>query len=369
MIAEVLALHVASTATTCVSSPIAAALASAAGRQPAAGDTVGVWRLEREIGRGGMGSVFLAERSDGHFQQCAALKVLRCIPRRKTLERFARERQLLATLTHPNIARLLDGGATPQGEPYLVMEYVDGEDIEQHCRRHRLGVRPVLALFLTACGAVAFAHRQLVVHCDLKPSNLLIDREGRLVLLDFGIARLIDQAGPENAAGGQILLTTAAFTPRYASPEQLAHGPITTASDIYSLGLLLGELLAQAADHDRPGALRRRELNAIVLRATRHDPAERYLTVDALMSDVRRFLAHQPVRALGGGTAYRTRKLLVRRWPWAVVAAVFLLTVAGFTSRVVAESRRARAAEQAAQRERGPGASGPTKPSLPIALP
>jgi eukaryotic-like serine/threonine-protein kinase len=355
MIAEVLALHVASTATTSVSSPIAAALASAASRQPAAGDTVGVWHLEREIGRGGMGSVFLAERSDGHFRQRAALKVVRCIPRRKTLERFARERQLLATLTHPNIARLLDGGATPQGEPYLVMEYVDGEDIEHHCRRHRLGVRPVLALFLTACSAVAFAHRQLVVHCDLKPSNLLIDREGRPVLLDFGIARLIEQAGPEKApgeAGGQIQLTTAAFTPRYASPEQQAHGAVTTASDIYSLGVLLAELLAQAADHGRLGALRRRELDAIVLRATRHDPAERYPTVDALMSDIRRFLAHQPVRALGGRTAYRTRKLLVRRWPWVAVAAAFLLIVAGLTSRLVTESRRAHAAELAALRER-----------------
>lgn len=345
--AEVLALHAAATATTCVSSPIAAALASAS-RQPAAGDTLGIWRLESEIGCGGMGSVFLAERSDGCFRQRAAVKLLRGFPHRETLALFARERQLLATLSHPRIARLLDGGATEQGQPYLVMEHVDGLHIDEHCRRHNLGIRDVLTLFLKASDAVAFAHRQLVVHCDLKPSNLLINRECRPVLLDFGIARLVDRVGAESAPGE----AAPAFTPRYASPEQRSSGTVSTASDIYSLGVLLGELVAEAAGRERLGALRRRELDAIVGLATRHDPAERYATVNAFTADIRRFLTQRPVHALSGRTGYVMRKLLARRWPWAAVAAVFLLTVAGFTSRVVIESRRARAAEQAALKER-----------------
>ncbi len=352
LIGEVLALYRAATGTTHLSTPIHAALASALCRQPAAGDTVGVWRIEREIGRGGMGSVFLAERSDGHFEQRAAVKLLGGLPHQEALALFTRERQLLATLTHPNIARLLDGGATPEGQPYLVMEYVDGAHIDEHCSREGLDIRAVLALFLTACDAVAFAHRQLIVHCDLKPSNLLIDREGRPVLLDFGIARLTDQVGADSPLGdtpaSSSSPTTPAFTPRYASPEQRARGPISTASDIYSLGVLLGELLAQASDRAGLSALRLRELAAIVERAKREDPAERYANVDGLTADIRRFLVQQPVQALAGGPGYAARKLLVRRSSWVAMAAAFVLTVVGFTYRVVVESRRAQTAEQTA---------------------
>ncbi len=352
--AEVLALHAAGTGTTRLSSTIAAAaaaLASAAIRPPAAGDVLGVWRLAGEIGQGGMGSVFLAERDDGHFQQRGAVKFLRGLPHPEALALFTRERQLLATLTHPNIARLLDGGATPQGQPYLVMEHVEGSHIDQHCRRHGLGVRAVLRLFLAACDAVAAAHRQMVIHCDLKPSNLLVDGHGRPVLLDFGIARLVEQVAAEGAAAGagEEHGASPGFTPRYASPEQRAQGRVSTASDVYSLGVLLGELLAAAADHGRQPALCRRELAAIVERARRADPAERYPTVDALTADIRSFLDQRPVQALAGRAGYGLRKGLARHRAWVAAAAASLLLATGFTFQVVAESRRARQAEQAAR--------------------
>jgi serine/threonine-protein kinase len=310
---------------------------------------LGVWRLAGEIGQGGMGSVFLAERNDGHFHQRAAVKFLRGLPHPEALALFTRERQLLASLTHPNIARLLDGGATPQGQPYLVMEYVEGSHIDEHCRRGRLGVRPILILFLTACNAVASAHCHMVIHCDLKPSNLLVDGHGRPVLLDFGIAWLAEQVGAESAgAGSGEERRTPGFTPRYASPEQRAHARVSTASDVYSLGVLLGELLEGATDRDRHSALRRRELAAIAGRARRTDPTERYATVDALTEDIRRFLDQRPVQAMQGTAGYGLRKGLARRWPWVAMAAAFLLLVTGFTYRVVTESRRARAAERAA---------------------
>lgn len=354
LVAEVLALYAAGTGTTRLSSPIAAALADTAVRPPAAGDVLGVWRLAGEIGQGGMGRVFLAERDDGHFRQRGAVKFLRGLPHREALALFTRERQLLATLTHPNIARLLDGGATPQGQPYLVMEYVEGSHIDEHCRRHGLGVRAVLVLFLTACNAVAAAHRQMVIHCDLKPSNLLVDGHGRPVLLDFGVARLAGQVEAEGAAesAGEERGATwspPGFTPRYASPEQQAEGRVSTASDVYSLGVLLGELLAAAADRGRLPALCRRELAAIVERARRPDPAERYPTVDALTADIRSYLDQRPVQALAGAAGYGLRKGLARHRAWVAAAAALALLAAGFTYRVAAESRRARQAEQAAR--------------------
>lgn len=352
--AEVLALYAAGTGFTGLSAPIAAALASAAVRPPAEGDVLGVWRLAGEIGQGGMGSVFLAERHDGHFQQRAAVKFLRGLPHPEALALFTRERQLLASLTHPNIARLLDGGATPQGQPYLVMEYIEGCHIDEHCRRGGLGVRPILVLFLTACNAVASAHRQMVIHCDLKPSNLLVDSHGRPVLLDFGIARLAEQVGADGAGAGpgeecKEESSPPGFTPRYASPEQRAHVQVTTASDVYSLGVLLGELLEGAADRGRLSALRRRELAAIVERARREDPAERYPTVDALTADIRSFLDQRPVQALAGRAGYGLRKGLARHRSWVAMAAALVLLGAGFTYKVVAESQRAHAAEQAAR--------------------
>ena len=354
LIAEVLALHAAGTGTTRLSSSVAAALAGAAVRPPAAGDVLGVWRLAGEIGQGGMGSVFLAERDDGHFRQRGAVKFLRGLPHPAALALFTRERQLLATLTHPGIARLLDGGATPQGQPYLVMEHVEGSHIDEHCRRLGLGVRAVLVLFLTACDAVAAAHRQMVIHCDLKPSNLLVDGHGRPVLLDFGVARLAGQVEAEGAAESSGEERGAAwsppgFTPRYASPEQRAEGRVSAASDVYSLGVLLGELLAAAADRGSLPALGRRELAAIVERARREDPAERYPTVDALTADIRSFLDQRPVQALAGTAGYGLRKGLARHRAWVAAAAALALLATGFTGKVVVESRRARAAEQTAR--------------------
>ena len=349
VIAEVLALCDAGAGNTRMSISIGTALASAVSRPPVPGDTLGIWRIEREIGQGGMGSVFLAERDDGHFRQRAAVKLLRGLPNAESLALLARERQLLATLTHPNIGRLLDGGATPQGQPYLVMEYVEGSHIDEHCRREELNVRGILVLFLTACNAVASAHRQLVIHCDLKPSNLLVDGHGRPVLLDFGIARLAGHVGTESNGAERI---SPAFTPGYASPEQRSHGAVSTASDVYSLGVLLGELLEGAADRRRYSALSLRELAAIVRYATREDPAERYATVDALTADIRRFLDRRPLQALRGAAGYGLRKELTRRWPVLAVAAVFVLTVAAFTTRLVIESRRAQVAERTALRER-----------------
>jgi eukaryotic-like serine/threonine-protein kinase len=352
VIAEVLALHGVSTSTTLVWQPIASALNEAATPEIAPGDSLGVWRIASEIGRGGMARVFLAERNDGHFEQRAALKVLRGVPSLQALALFSRERQLLANLGHPNIARLLDGGATPEQQPYLVMEYVEGAHIDEHCHREQLGVEAILALFLTACEAVAFAHRRLVIHCDLKPSNLLIDSGGRPVLLDFGIAHLLGsvETGPPAAAHPPAQAQAPrAFTPRYASPEQIAHGALSTASDIHSLGVILGELLAEAADRQRLAELRRRELAAIVARATRRDPAERYATVDALTAEIRRFRGRRPLAEWHGQRGYALRKLLVRRWPTLATALLLATTVATAAAQVLWESRLAQAAEMSAQ--------------------
>ncbi len=349
VIAEVLALHAVTTGTTLAWQPIASVLDEAATHAIAPGDTLGVWRIAAEIGRGGMARVFLAERSDGHFEQRAALKILQGVPSPQALALFTRERQLLAHLTHPNIARLLDGGATPNQRPYLVMEYIEGNHIDVHCRHAQLGVEAILDLFLTACDAVAFAHRQLVIHCDLKPSNLLIDAGGRPVLLDFGIAHLLGRV----EAGAEPALPAAppphAFTPRYASPEQIERGALSTASDIYSLGVLLAELLAAAAGRQHLSALRRRELAAIIARATRRDPAERYATVDSLTADIRRFRDRLPIAEWQGRRGYVLRKLLARRRTAAAAALLLAATVSAAAAQAMFESHLARTAERSAR--------------------
>jgi len=220
---------------TVLRAPVLRALGAMPETELAEGDRLGAWRLLRRLGSGGMGAVHLAERADGHFEQQAAIKLIRGLPGSDTLVHFARERQILATLQHPRIARLLDGGATPGGQPYLVMEYVEGEPIDAYCRDHRLDLRARLALFRSVCDAVQFAHQRLIVHCDLKPSNVLVRTDGTPVLLDFGIARALDRPRAAEADGY--------FTPGYASPEQLAGETLTTASDVYALGLVLFELV------------------------------------------------------------------------------------------------------------------------------
>jgi eukaryotic-like serine/threonine-protein kinase len=323
------------------------------------GDTLGIWKMQRELGHGGMGYVYLVERCDGHYTQTAALKFLRGLSTTETLAFFTRERQLLATLSHPNIARLLDGGAADNGQPYLVMEYVDGIHIDQYCRQRRLDIPAVIALFTVVCEAVAFAHRKLVVHCDLKPSNVLIEKSGRPVLLDFGIARLIDEGHTDDvsAVGGtQARSSTKAYTPKYASPELKENTSISTASDVYSLGVLLNELCVEAATYSKRtyagSATRVREREAIIRRATQPDPQQRYQTVEDMVVDIKRYLANSPVQAIVPSPNYLAHKFLVRNWPVVLAGSLFLVTTAGFTAKVMIESQRARAAEVIAVQER-----------------
>jgi eukaryotic-like serine/threonine-protein kinase len=322
----------------------------------------GPYKILRELGRGGMGSVFLAERSDGEFQQKVALKLVRRgFAAADLVRRFRRERQILASLNHPNIARLLDGGVSADGEPFLAMEYVEGTRIDDYCDRRDLPTGERLRLFIEVCRGVAYAHQNLVVHRDIKPSNILVTEDGVPKLLDFGIAKLLD---PEN--GGEHTQTELrAFTPDYASPEQVGGKQITTASDVYSLGVLLRDLLGGARTSQPPRAFpggwlsrtfgRTAETNApdaragggerdksvrpnlaggelgnIVAMARHEDPARRYASAGQLAEDIQRYLDGRPVRAQPDSLAYRAGKF-VRRNRAAVTAAavVVVALVAG----------------------------------------
>jgi tetratricopeptide (TPR) repeat protein len=332
------------------------------------GDRLGVWRLLRRLAQGGMGAVYLAERADGHFEQRAAIKLIRGLPNTEMLAHFTRERQILATLQHPHIARLLDGGATPGGQPYLVMEYVEGDPIDVYCNDLALSLDARLRLFEEVCGAVQFAHQRLIVHCDLKPSNVLVRSDGTPVLLDFGIARALDRQ-----RGGQDAIETGYFTPGYASPEQLRGEVVTTASDVYALGLILFEMVAgrkarlDTVDRTiallgdaavQPSELAGKvpwrkyiigDIDAIVLRATAAEPAARYAAADELARDIRRHRALLPVSARAPTWAYRADRLLRRRWPLFAVGVAIALMIAAFTWRLATERDRARAAEHEAR--------------------
>jgi serine/threonine-protein kinase len=338
--ARALALAEADQRQTRAAASVAGVLAGMSGGAPGQGselkpgDRLGPWLLTAELGRGGMGRVFAAERSDGLYRQKAAIKLLAGWHGPEALARLARERQILASLSHPHIARLLEGGTTPLGRPYLAMDFVDGQPIDAWVTQHRAGPAEVVRLLREVADAVAHAHRQLVVHCDLKPANVLVTAEGRAVLLDFGIAQL--------ASEGE---GTAAFTPRYASPEQRAGQPPTTASDVYGLGVMAGELL------DTARAPRAREWRAVVARATADDPARRYEGAQALVRDLERWLAHHPVAALPATPGYWAGRLLRRQWPWALALSLATVGAAGFTLRLVQERDRALAAERQAQVE------------------
>lgn len=302
----------------------------------------GPYRLVRELGRGGMGTVFLAERDDAVYQAQVAVKLVR--PGMDTefiLARFRRERQTLARLHHPNIAQLLDGGTTEEGLPYIVMEYVNGLRLTEHARQHSLSIEARLKLFVDVCSAVDCAHRNFVVHRDLKPGNILVDESGAPKLLDFGICKLleVDPVAQNDA-------TVAPLTPDYASPEQIRGEPITPLSDLYSLGIVLYELLSgklperftgtspwslevRESPPDPPSSADRKlagDLDNIVLRALETQPERRYQTVAQLAEDIRRYLAHQPVLARPATVGYRMSKFIRRNyWP---VAAVLALVVA-----------------------------------------
>jgi len=285
-----------------------------------AGTAVGPYRLVRPLGHGGMGTVFLAVRADADFDQRVAIKLVRGGSSGEELvRRFRQERQILAALEHPNIARLLDGGTTADGLPYLVMEYVDGMPVDEYGRE--LSIDEKLRLFLQLCDAVQHAHRSLVIHRDLKPGNVLVTRNGTLKLLDFGIAKLESQVSETS---------TRLMTPEYASPEQLDGLPVTTASDVYSLGVLLFELLIGK----RPSETKetpRGDLNTIVQTALEPDPARRYGSVEKFGDDIRNYLEGRPIAARPATFVYRASKFVRRnKLGVAAVAAIIVITTISF---------------------------------------
>ncbi|MGA2078257.1 MAG: serine/threonine-protein kinase [Terriglobia bacterium] len=309
---------------------------------------IGPYELDRLLGRGGMGAVYLAHRADGQFEQQVAIKLID-LPLATDLfrERFRQERQILAELQHPYIARLLDGGVTPQGDLYLVMEYVDGVPIHRFCEERRLSTTQRIALFIRVCEAVQFAHHNFVVHRDLKPDNILVAADGTPRLLDFGTAKLLSPSplGPDSKLTREGYQS---FTPQYASPEQVLGNRITTASDTYSLGVLLYLLLAGAVPYElkelttaemlrviceepprkpprEAGSDRRldADLEAILLKALRKEPQERYLSAEQLSADLRAYLEGLPVAARRGTLRYRAGKF-IRRRRFSVAAAALL---------------------------------------------
>jgi non-specific serine/threonine protein kinase/serine/threonine-protein kinase len=319
------------------------------GRAVAAGRRVGAYEIVRELGRGGMGTVYLARRADGQYRHDVALKMIRRTLSAPDLEsRFRRERQILASLAHPNIARLLDGGVTDEGEPYLVMEYLAGEPLLEFAARRRLDARGRVAIVLQVCRAVAYAHGRLVVHRDIKPSNVLVTADGEPKLVDFGLARILDDTLTDD--GEQTQTAFRAFTPSYAPPEQILGHAVSTATDVYALGVLLYELLTGAppfnfgqsgiaeilrvletAEPARPSeAVQTRhakagrpaapclpaelggDLDNIVLMAIRRMPDQRYESVAALAADLERYLAGRPVLARPQTWRYRAGKFARR---------------------------------------------------------
>lgn len=328
------------------------------------GERVGPWRLLRELGHGGMGTVWLAERADALYEKHVALKLLR-FDAGDLRARFDNERHILAALEHPHIARLLDAGSDAHGAPYVALEYVEGESLTHWCDARGADLRTRLALFLKVLDAVQAAHGRLVVHRDLKPANILVDAHGAPKLLDFGVAKLLD-----GAARGLTRTGPAPLTPEYASPEQVRGDVIGTASDIYSLGVLLYELVAGArpytVDTDAPSGVLRaietaqprrpslvaprarrigRDLDHVVLKAMAKEPRERYASCAQFSDDLRRHLAGEPVLAFHAGGLYRVRKFVRRHRVGATVAVFVVLALAG--SAVVALTQAHAAREQA----------------------
>lgn len=324
------------------------------------GRRLGPYQLTAELGHGGMGQVFRARRVDGQYQSEVAIKLVRAGCESPSVrKRFLAERQILATLTHPSIARLLDGGASEDGVPYLVMELIDGTPIDHYCKTNRLPVAARLTLFLSVCEAVSYAHRHLVVHRDLKPSNILITRDGKAKLLDFGVAKVLDcmaQSGSDRAT----VTLLRAFTVNFSSPEQIRGGPITTASDVYSLGVLLHHLLTDASPYRSAkgpvsdvvreicerqpnlpsqapvpasatcGELKwrrqiRGDLDSIVMLALQKEPGRRYSSVDLLAEDIQRHLSHRLVRARDSALSDHVAKWVRRHYRVMLASSVALL--------------------------------------------
>jgi tetratricopeptide (TPR) repeat protein len=341
------------------------------------GTRIGAWRITNRIGRGGMGVVYEAERAEGDFRQRVAVKLLRQEAIAE-LPRFHSERQILARLEHPAVARLYDGGVTSGDRPYMVMEFVEGRPITDYCAFTRAPLTERMRLFVQVCEAVEYAHRNLIVHRDLKPANILVTAQGQVKLLDFGIAKLIDVDRPDvtQTAAGPL-------TPLTAAPEQLLGQPVTTATDIYALGLLLFELLTDTQPWLRAGGpvaqavrvvldepapvpsrraaqagaapfaprLLRGDFDAIVAKAVRKEPQHRYATVEALKGDVDRALSGEPVAARSGARLYVFARTL-RRYRWVTVAvAAVLISLAVGLGAAAWQARRAEIERDAARRE------------------
>jgi len=360
---------------------------------PRVGRRIGSYQIAEEIGHGGMGEVYRATRADGQYKKDVAVKLVRVgLDSSFVLQRFLHERQILASLDHPHIARLLDGGTTEDGVPFLVMELIEGEPIDRYCDEHSLNITQRLKLFAQVCGAVQYAHQRLVIHRDIKPSNMLVTKEGEPKLLDFGIAKILDpSAGPEATLVG-------AMTPEYASPEQVRGEPITTATDVYSLGVVLYQLLtgrspypgdtttphelaravcefepgrpstviaredtrmnAQTADaisrtrEGSPQKLRRRlagDLDNIVLKAVRKEPERRYISVEQFAEDIRRHLEGLPVKARQDSWSYRAGKFVRRHKVGMAATALVLLAVAGGVAATIHQARIAEANRRRAE--------------------
>jgi eukaryotic-like serine/threonine-protein kinase len=356
-----------------------------------AGKRLGPYEVVRVIGMGGMGAVYEGVRADQYRKRVAIKLVQGGLDSELTLARFRRERQILANLAHPNVATLLDGGVTPDGRPFLVMEYVEGEPITTWCDARRLSVDARLALFRQVCDAVQYAHKNLVVHGDIKPGNILVTADGTAKLLDFGIAKLVGSGAGDDA----LPLTrgdTRPFTPEYASPEQIRGDPLTTASDVYSLGAVFFELLTGRRPHvvtsralvdimravlevpvPRPSSvvtaaaagqrgersaarLRRRlqgELDNIALMALRPEPERRYASAGALSEDVRRELTGLPVEATGDWAGYRLRKFAGRNRAAVAASILVIIALIGGVITTADQAHRARAAQMRAERVNG----------------
>jgi eukaryotic-like serine/threonine-protein kinase len=349
-------------------------------RDPLIGTRLGPYRILEEIGTGGMGKVYRAARTDEEFEQIVAIKLVRAGQgSRFVLNRLRSERQILASLDHPNITRLLDGGRTADGLPYLVMEFVDGQPIHEYCAARELDIASRLRLFIEVCSAVHYAHQHLIIHRDIKPGNILITPDAAPKLLDFGIAKILDTGGAP-VRGLATVSMVRLLTPAYASPEQLKGDVITTASDIYSLGVVLYELLTGLGPHAifacpenqtmRPSTLVRRgpqpggraipmvraalarrltgDLDNIVLKAMHPDPARRYSSAEQLASDLRAHLLHRPVIARRDTLGYRVSTFIARHRAAVACVAALSLALAGSAALAwnearIAQTERARA--------------------------
>ena len=353
-----------------------------------AGQTVGPYTLISQIGQGGMGSVWLAERNDGRFERKVAVKFIHIAQMGKAGEaRFKREGSILGRLAHAHIAELVDAGVSTGGQPYLVLEFVEGEHIDRYCDRQSLGIETRIQLFLDVLGAVAHAHSNLIVHRDLKPSNVLVSKDGQVKLLDFGIAKLLEGDGEDGSATVLTVEGGRAMTPEYAAPEQVTGAPVTTATDVYALGVLLYVLLtgqhpagkglrspadlvkaivdteptrpsdvvttartggeettANAARRtttpEKLSRLLRGDLDTIVAKALKKNPQERYASVTTLAEDLHRYLRHEPIAARPDTIAYRLQKYVRRHRVGVALAAFALLILAGFTVMQAVQLRR-----------------------------